>query len=61
MNDDGVEFEGVLIVGQVVFEVEQVKGAVYPIIHPRNDWCITVEVKLFFIHLCTTRVTEMLI
>lgn len=45
INDDGVEYEGALVAGQVVFEAEQVEEDAYPTIRPRNDWCMTVAVK----------------
>lgn len=45
IDDDGVEYDGTLFAGQVVFEAERVEEDVYPTVRPRYDWCMTVVAK----------------
>lgn len=42
IDDNGVEYNGMLFTGQVVFEAERDKTDAYPTVRPRNDWCMTV-------------------
>ncbi len=45
IDDNGVEYDGTLFSGQVVCEAERGGERGYPVIHPRNDWCLAVAVK----------------
>ncbi len=45
IDDNGVEYDGTLFSGQVVCEAERDGERGYPVIHPRNDWCLAVAVK----------------
>ncbi|CAN0531708.1 unnamed protein product, partial [Scytosiphon promiscuus] len=45
IDDNGVEYDGTLFVGQVAFEAEQDGPKDYPTVRPRNDWCMAVAVK----------------
>ncbi|CAN0016004.1 unnamed protein product [Ectocarpus fasciculatus] len=45
INDDGVEYDGTLFVGQVALEARDGGEGGYPIIRPRNDWCLAVPAE----------------
>lgn len=45
IDDNGVEHDGTLLVGQVALEAKRGGGEAYPTVRPRNDWCIAVAVK----------------
>lgn len=45
IDDNGVEHDGTLFVGQVAFEAYRGEEEDYPTVRPRNDWCMAVAVK----------------
>lgn len=45
INDNGVEYDGTLFVGQVALEARNGGEGGYPTIRPRNDWCLAVPAK----------------
>ncbi|CAM9437131.1 unnamed protein product [Laminaria digitata] len=45
IDDNGFLYDGTLFVGQVALEATQDEGEEYPVVRPRNDWCIAVAVK----------------
>lgn len=45
IDDDGVEHNGTLFVGQVAFDAKQDGGKGFPTVRPRNDWCMAVAVE----------------
>ena len=45
IDDNGMEYDGTLFAGQVVFEAERGEKDAYPTIRPRNDWSMAVAVK----------------
>ncbi|CAM9621767.1 unnamed protein product [Ectocarpus sp. 12 AP-2014] len=45
INDNGVEYDGTLLVGQVALEARNGGEGGYPTVRPRNDWCLAVPEK----------------
>ena len=45
IDDNGTQYDGTLFSGQVVCGAERAGERGYPIVRPRNDWCLAVAVK----------------